>query len=105
MTDSISRTDMPSSEARMLQYLFGLMGSQAIAVAAKLRIADLERKDPRPWMRWLSRPKPTRHRSVECSSFSQALAFLRSSRTGGMVKLPSAKLCEVTHHNRYETTP
>ena len=41
MTDSISRTDEPSNEARMLQYLFGFMGSQAIAVAANLRIADL----------------------------------------------------------------
>jgi hypothetical protein len=41
MTDSIPRTDEPSNEARMLQYLFGFMGSQAIAVAANLRIADL----------------------------------------------------------------
>jgi hypothetical protein len=34
MTDSISRTDEPSSEALMLHYLFGFTGSQAIAVAA-----------------------------------------------------------------------
>jgi hypothetical protein len=47
MTDSISRTDMPSSETRMLQNLFGFMGSQAIAVAAKLRIADLVAQGPK----------------------------------------------------------
>ena len=47
MTDNIARTDEPSSEARMLQYLFGFMGSQAIAVAAKLRIADLFAQEPK----------------------------------------------------------
>jgi hypothetical protein len=47
MTDIVARTDEPSNEARMLQYLFGFMGSQAIAVAARLRIADLVAQGPK----------------------------------------------------------
>ena len=77
--------DLPA-EAQMNTLLRGSVTTQAIAVAARLGVADLVAVAPDPPMSWRRKRKPMRVRCDVYFSSSPALAFLRRTRPGNIGK-------------------
>jgi hypothetical protein len=65
MGDQSSQPPDPTSWLRMNQLVLGFAASQAIAVAAKLGIADLVAEDPRRSRNWRVPPRLTLRRFVD----------------------------------------